>query len=57
MNREAVIPADQDSKDRLEKAAWREQKGWCSPQEASDILAIDQGPRFELIEPGPETIP
>jgi len=57
MNREVVIPANQDALDRAEKTVWREQEGWCSPQEAMDILTVDKGPRFELIESEAETIP
>ncbi|MCE0482989.1 MAG: hypothetical protein LV479_01980 [Methylacidiphilales bacterium] len=57
MNRDVVIPANQDALDRAEKAAWREQEGWCSPQEATEILAVGKGPRFELIESEAETIP
>jgi hypothetical protein len=57
MNREVVTSANRDALERAEKTAWREQEGWCSPQEATNILAIDKGPRFELVEAEPETIP
>ena len=57
MNPQVSIFADQDVLDRAEKTAWREQEGWCSPQEATDILAVDKGPRFELVESEAETIP
>jgi hypothetical protein len=57
MSDEVVIPANQDALDRAEKAAWREQEGWCSPQEATNILAVDKGPRFTLNELEAETIP
>ncbi len=50
MNREIATLADQDALDRADKAAWREQEGWCTPREAADILASDKGPRFELVE-------
>jgi hypothetical protein len=57
MNREFAILADQDRLDRAEKEAWREQEGWCSPREVRNILAVDKGPRFELVESEDETIP
>jgi hypothetical protein len=57
MNDEIFIPSNQDALDRAEKAAWRELEGWCSPQEATNILAVDKGPRFTLNESEAETIP
>jgi hypothetical protein len=58
MNREAAIREDPGSLDRADKAAWREEEGWCSPQEAAGLLALDQAPpRFALVDSEPETIP
>lgn len=57
MNRSVAIPPDQETLDRTDKTAWREQEGWCSFQEATDILAVDKGPQFELVESEVETVP